>query len=181
MNILKSIGGTLLGIAIFIGVIVATILFFTFGAKMAFEISPFINGLAGVLIIINVVLLLFAAIPSARGVIGNIIIFSSFIYGLSAWIYGLAVTLAIWGWLGVIIGVFLGGIGVVPIGMLASVLSGHWDLFWPLLINVATYFVAIIIGGLLVGSAERRNEKIHDNIIDVELEGNTTRTWGDLE
>lgn len=181
MNILKSIGGTLLGIAIFVGVIVATILFFTFGAKMAFVISPFVNGLAGILLTINIILLFFAIIPRARGVIGNIIIFSSLIYGLSAWIYGLAVTLAIWGWLGVIIGVFLGGIGVVPIGMLASVLSGHWDLFWPLLINVATYFGAIVIGGLLVGSAERQNEKLYDNVIDVESEENTTRTWGDLE
>lgn len=181
MNILKSIGGTLLGIAFFVGVIIATILFFTFGAKMAFVISPFVNGLAGILLTINIILLLFAVIPKARGVIGNIIIFSSFIYGLSAWIYGLAVTLAIWGWLGVIIGVFLGGIGVVPIGMLASVLSGHWNLFWPLLINVATYFGAIIIGGLLVGSVERQNEKQHDNVIDVESEEDTKRTWGDLE
>ena len=180
MNILKSIGGTLLGIAIFIGIIVATILFFTFGAKMAFAISPFVNGLAGVLITINIILLLFAVIPKTRGAIGNIIIFSSFIYGLSAWIYGLAVTLAIWGWLGVIIGVFLGGVGVVPIGMLASVLSGHWDLFWPLLINVATYFGAIIIGGLLVGSAERQKEEQQDNIIDIEP-NEDSRTWGDLE
>lgn len=180
MNILKSIGGTLLGIAILVGIIIATVLFFTFGAKMAFEISPFINGIAGVLITINIILLLFAVIPRARGVIGNIIIFSSFIYGLSAWIYGLAVTLAIWGWLGVIIGVFLGGVGVVPIGMLASVLGGHWDLFWPLLINIATYFGAIIIGGLLVGSAERRKEKQQDNIIDIEPT-EASRTWGDLE
>ncbi len=181
MNTMKSIGGALLGVAFFIGVIVATILFFTFGAKMAFTISPFINGLAGVLLTINIIILLFAIIPRARGVIGNIIVFSSFIYGLSAWIYGLAVTLAIWGWLGVIIGVFLGGVGVVPVGILASILSGHWDLLWPLLINVATYFGAIIVGGMLVGSAERQKEKQYDNdIIDVDS-NEDTRRWGDLE
>ena len=40
MNTLKSIGGTLLGIAIFIGIIIATVLFFTLGAKVAFTIAP---------------------------------------------------------------------------------------------------------------------------------------------
>lgn len=117
MNTLKSIGGTLLGIAIFIGIIVATVLFFTLGAKVAFTIAPFINWLAGILFAINLLLLFFAIIPKARGIVGLIIYISSYVYGLSAWIYGLAVTLALWGWIAVIIGLFLGGVGVVPIGM----------------------------------------------------------------
>ena len=106
MNTLKSIGGTLLGIAIFIGIIVATVLFFTLGAKVAFTIAPFINWLAGILFAINLLLLFFAIIPKARGIVGLIIYISSYVYGLSAWIYGLAVTLALWGWIAVIIGLF---------------------------------------------------------------------------
>ena len=97
MNTLKSIGSTLLGIAIFVGIIVATILFFTLGAKVAFTIAPFINWLAGILFIINLALLLVALIPKARGIVGLIIYISSYVYGLSAWIYGLAVTLTLWG------------------------------------------------------------------------------------
>ena len=56
----EIVGSTLLGIAIFVGIIVATILFFILGAKVAFIIAPFINWLAGILFIINLALLLVA-------------------------------------------------------------------------------------------------------------------------
>ena len=179
MNTLKSIGGTLLGIAIFVGIIAATVLFFTFGAKAAFTISPFVNWLAGLLFIINFITLLFALIPKARGVVGLIIYISSYVYGLSAWIYGLAVTLAFWGWVAVIIGIFLGGIGVVPIGMLTSVFNGRWDIFWTLLFTVILTYSARIIGFALVNSTDNSTNDNKD-IIDIEPENNK-RTWGDLE
>ena len=177
MNTLKSIGGTLLGIAVFVGIIVATILFFTFGAKAAFTISPFVNWLAGVLFIINLFVLLFAPIPKVRGVAGLIVYISSYAYGLSAWIYGLAVTLAFWGWLAVIIGIFLGGIGVVPIGVLASIFNGHWDIFWTLLLTIVLTYGARIIGYALANSADTSK---NEEIVDIEPENNK-RAWGDLE
>lgn len=177
MNTLKSIGGTLLGIAVFVGIIAATILFFTFGAKAAFTISPFVNWLAGVLFIINLFVLLFAPIPKVRGVAGLIVYISSYVYGLSAWIYGLAVTLAFWGWLAVIIGIFLGGIGVVPIGMLASIFNGRWDIFWTLLLTIVLTYGARIIGYALANSADTSK---NEEIVDIEPENNK-RAWGDLE
>ncbi len=177
MNTLKSIGGTLLGIAVFVGIIVATILFFTFGAKAAFTISPFVNWLAGVLFIINLFVLLFAPIPKVRGVAGLIVYISSYAYGLSAWIYGLAVTLAFWGWLAVIIGIFLGGIGVVPIGMLTSIFNGRWDIFWTLLLTIVLTYGARIIGYALANSVDTSK---NEEIVDIEPENNK-RAWGDLE
>lgn len=177
MKTLKSIGGTLLGIASFVGIITVAVLFFTFGAKVAFTISPFVNWLAGLLFIINIIALLFALIPKARGAVGLIIYISSYVYGVSAWIYGLAVALAFWGWLAVIIGVSLGGIGVVPIGMLASVFNGRWDIFWTLLLTVILTYGARIIGYAL---ANRADTAVDKDVIDIEPENNQ-RTWGDLE
>lgn len=180
MNTLKSISGTVLGIAIFIGIIIATVLFFTLGAKVAFTISPFINWLAGILLVINLVLLLFATIPKARGAIGLITYVSSYVYGLSAWIYGLAVTLALWGWMAVIIGLFIGGVGVVPIGMLAAIFNGHWDIFWTLLFTVILTYGARVIGHALANSADSSRSN-GDDVIDLEPEDDDKRTWGDLE
>lgn len=179
MDTLKSIGGMLLGIAAFIGIVIAAVLFFMLGAKVAFTISPFINWLAGILFVINLVLLLFAIIPKARGVVGLIIYISSYVYGLSAWIYGLAVTLALWGWLAVIIGLFLGGVGVVPIGMLAAIFNGHWSIFWTLLLTVVLTYGARIIGYALANSADSHDK--NDDVIDIEPEDDSKRTWGDLE
>jgi len=179
MDKLKSIGGILFGVALVVGAIVATVLFFTYGAQVAFTISPFVNLIAGILIVINVVLLLIAIIPGARGVAGIIIYFSSYIYGLSAWIYGLAVTLALWGWIAVIIGLFLGGIGVVPIGMLAAVFNGHWDIFFTLLLAAVLTYAARLIGMLLAESGERHKADMQDGVI--EIKENNNRTWKDIE
>jgi tetrahydromethanopterin S-methyltransferase subunit F len=42
------------------------------------------------------------------------------------WCFGFLVTYVYWGITGILIGVVLAGIGVVPIGMLASVINGEW-------------------------------------------------------
>lgn len=183
MQALKSIGNFVLGIVIFVGIIVATVLLFTLGAKLAFTIQPFINWLAGILFLINIVVLLIAIAPKARGWAGLIIYISSYVYGLGTWIFGLAVTLAFWGWIAVIIGLLLGGVGVVPIGMLASIFNGRWDIFWTLLISVVLTYGARLIGALLVSSSENQTdnaEKYNDEIIDVEPVKHN-RTWKDIE
>lgn len=184
MQALKSIGNYLLGIIIFVGIVIVPILLLTLGAGVAFKIQPFLNGLSGVLLIINIVALIIAIAPKARGVSGLIIFTSSYVYGLGAWIFGLAVTLAFWGWLAVFIGLILGGIGVVPIGMLASILNGNWGIFWSLFMSIILTYGTRIIGTLLVSSADNHSQygedRSDDEIIDLEPEIKK-RTWKDIE
>lgn len=158
METLKSIGGALLGIAFFVGSIIALILFFTVGAKVGATILPFVSWLTGILFAINIIALLVAISRKARGVVGVIIFISSYVYGLQTWITGLLVTLAIWGWGAVIIGLILGGVGVVPIGMLATAVHGHWSIFFVLLINVILTYGSRAIGMTLAESAEGAKE-----------------------
>ncbi|MCA9350352.1 hypothetical protein KC874_01525 [Candidatus Saccharibacteria bacterium] len=184
MQAIKSIGSTLLGIAIFIGIIIATVLLFTLGAKLAFTIQPFINWLAGILFLTNVFALVAAIAPRARGISGLIIYVSSYVYGLGTWIFGLAVTLALWGWLAVIIGLLLGGVGVVPIGMLAAMFNGEWGVFWTLFLSLILTYGSRIIGTMLISNAENQteyyDENTTENIIDIEPEIHK-RTWKDIE
>lgn len=180
MNTLKSIGATLFGLTVLIGIIIATILIFTLGAQLAFTIAPFINWLAGTLLVVNVMLLLVAIIPQARGVVGLIIYISSYVYGLSAWIYGLAVTLALWGWIAVIIGLLMGGIGVVPIGMLAAILNDEGGAFWTLLFTIVLTYGMRMIGYTLANNADSQSRQ-HYDVIDLEPEDTNKRSWGDLE
>ncbi len=158
METLKSIGGVLLGIAFFVGSIIALILFFTVGATVGATILPFVSWLTGILFAINVIALLMAISRKTRGVVGIIIFLSSYVYGLQTWIIGLLVTLTLWGWIAVIIGLFIGGIGVVPIGMAAAIFNGRWSIFFVLLINVILTYGTRIIGGTLAESAGRANE-----------------------
>ena len=158
MEILESIGGVLLGIAFFVGSIIALILFFTVGGTVGVTILPFVSWLTGILFAVNIIALLIAISRKTRGVVGIIIFLSSYVYGLQTWIIGLLVTLTLWGWIAVIIGLFIGGIGVVPIGMAAAIFNGRWSIFFVLLINVILTYGTRIIGGTLAESAGRANE-----------------------
>lgn len=158
MEILESIGGVLLGIAFFVGSIIALILFFTVGATVGVTILPFVSWLTGILFAVNIIALLIDISRKTRGVVGIIIFLSSYVYGLQTWIIGLLVTLTLWGWIAVIIGLFIGGIGVVPIGMAAAIFNGRWSIFFVLLINVILTYGTRIIGGTLAESAGRANE-----------------------
>lgn len=102
METLKSIGGVLLGIAFFVGSIIALILFFTVGATVGATILPFVSWLTGILFAINVIALLMAISRKtrgvARGVVGIIIFLSSYVYGfadLDYWLAGYVDTLGL--------------------------------------------------------------------------------------
>ncbi len=179
MEKLKAIGGTLLGLVIFTGLIIFTVLFFKYGAQIAFAIAPFVNWLTGILFAINLLLVFIAIIPRARVAVGVALFISSYVYGLSVWIYGLAVTLALWGWVAVIIGIFLGGVGVVPIGIVAALFNGQWVPFWALIIMSILTIGTRIVGMLLIESVEER-PSVEQEIIDVEPT-EPQRNWKDIE
>lgn len=140
------------------GSIIALILFFTVGATVGVTILPFVSWLTGILFAVNIIALLIAISRKTRGVVGIIIFLSSYVYGLQTWITGLLVALAFWGWAVVIIGLFMGGIGVVPIGMAAAIFNSRWSIFFVLLINVILTYGTRIIGRTLAESAGRANE-----------------------
>lgn len=180
MEALKSIGGAILGIIIFIGVLISSILLFTLGVKASVVIAPYIYLLAGILFLLNIITLLSAIIPNARRVAGWILFISSYVYGLATWIYGLFVTLSLWGVVAIIIGLFLGGVGVVPIGMLAAMFNGQWGVFFTLLILVILTYGTRMIGSSLTENYERRSLE-DDDIIEIEAENENKRSWKDIE
>lgn len=179
---LKSIGGMLLGLAIFAAFIVAIGLLFAFGTKIAFTIAPFINWLAGILFAIDILLLLLTVSRRLRPFVGLVLFISSYIFGMSVWIYGLAVTLSLWGVLALIIGLVLGGVGVVPIGMLAAIFHGEWGIFFTLLITlVLTYGTRLAGAALAESGGDEPDEQQSEDVIEGETVDSKPRTWGDLE
>jgi hypothetical protein len=59
------------------------------------------------------------ALPSAA----TGILIASYVVGVSTWLLGATVTFYTWGWIGLVVGLLLGGLGVVPIGILAAFFS----------------------------------------------------------
>jgi hypothetical protein len=59
------------------------------------------------------------------------LLIASYVFGLTLWAGGAAATFAYWGWVALLIGLILLGVGVVPMGFLALALHGEWgSFFW---------------------------------------------------
>ena len=58
----------------------------------------------------------------------------SYIFGITTWLYAVVVTFALLGWVWLIIGLLIAGIGVLPLGMIASLVQGNFAIFFSLLI-----------------------------------------------
>ena len=89
--------------------------------------------------VIIVILLPLAIFKRTRRFSGTIIFYASYLFGLTTWFLGAAITLSTWGWLALIIGFFLAGVGVVPIGILASFIT----------LKSASLGISIIVMGIV--------------------------------
>jgi hypothetical protein len=64
-------------------------------------------------------------------------------------------TYMLWGWAGLLLGLMLGGIGVVPLAMLATVYKAEWSIFGQLLALVMLAAALQPWGVYLISKAER--------------------------
>ena len=138
---LTGLGGLLITGAFFV-VALAIGGVFIFGAAWAStKLLPWFSVLTWVAFGIVVFILLPLAIPKATRGFSSVALFvSSYVFGATLWMEGLLFTLAIWGVGAVFIGLFLAGVGVVPIAMLATLLKGMWSPFVELvLLTIMTF------------------------------------------
>jgi hypothetical protein len=64
----------------------------------------------------------------------------SYVFGTTLWMVALLLTLALWGAWAVVIGLFMIGVGVVPIAMLATLFNGMWSILGQqLVLTVLTF------------------------------------------
>jgi len=76
-----------------------------------------------------------------------------FIRSYNTWFLGATVTFVTWGWVGVIIGLIIAGVGVVPIGILAAFISlKEPALGFSLIVMVVIVFATRIGGASLMQS-----------------------------
>jgi hypothetical protein len=76
-----------------------------------------------VLVIAIFVLIPMALFKNTRRQAGTGIFMASWLFGLTTWTLGATVTFATYGWVGLLIGLFLFGVGVVPIAIFAAFFS----------------------------------------------------------
>ncbi len=164
MKALKGFGQYTLGFVIFLAIVFLVALLFRGGIEIAAKIYPIINKATAVGFSVCLFILLPLAISKkARGISATSIYLLSYIFGLSAWILGLLVTYSFWGWTGVIIGLVIAGVGVVPLAFLASIIHGEWSIVLSLFLSVALVYgarlTAISLGNSYDNHKTKKNEE----------------------
>jgi|SRR6185437_16960038 hypothetical protein len=90
----------------------------------------------------------------------------SMVFGLCTWMLGFLMTMDIWGFIGVFVGLFFLGVGVVPVGMLASLLHGQGIVFSELLVGIVLTFgsrgLAIWLSSKFATEEGRRQSRVID-------------------
>jgi hypothetical protein len=84
---------------------------------------------------------------------------SSVIFGVATWILGFLVTFQHWGVTGLLVGLFLAGVGVVPIGILASAFNASWPQVGDLALGLVLTFGARMTAATLAAKAD------HDEVV----------------
>jgi len=160
---IKDIGASLLGIGVIICLILLTGLFLKGGLWLSETLYPYLYNISFITFVICIVILVPLTIFKETRIASGIgFLIASYIFGTTAWIMSFLLVFILWGFIGLFIGLFMAGIGVVPLAMLATVFSGEWGIFGQLVLLIVFTFGFRILAIYL--SEETEQETITENL-----------------
>ena len=146
-NSLNAIGCFIVYIAAIVGCFLVLGLIVTGGAWLAIKILPILIVVAVGLFVFNVVVCLpMALFKKTKEFSGKALFLSSYIYGALLWLACLVITFKLWGWFGIVVGLLLLGIGLVPIAIVATIIGGLWGVLLNIIILLVVIWLARMIG-----------------------------------
>jgi len=93
-----------------------------------------------------------------RGFAAMGFLISSFVFGVILWILSLLYTLDTWGAVAAIIGIFLMGVGIVPVALLAALFHADWSSIGSLAILIVATFGVRMLSLWLAAKADRERQ-----------------------
>ena len=153
---MRGFGGVVLALGVIALAVTAFIYFVKGGAWVGEKVLPVLLWFSKHALWLAATCLVLALVPSWRGAAGFWLSICSIVFGLTLWLIGFIVTYEHWGVVGVAIGIFLFGIGVVPVAMVASLVNGSWVMLGILVAGALATFFARWGGLLLMANAQSR-------------------------
>jgi hypothetical protein len=154
MQLAKSVGGVVVGLLFFLAVLLIPVVFIYGGVRVGAAIFPWLVGINTLAVAATIVLFLpnavFSSTPKFAG--GGLVLVS-YVFGATVWVWGLLLTYTVWGGVGLFIGLFMAGAGVVPLAVLAMLFRTEWAIVGQLILLVAMAFGARISGYHLLAKA----------------------------
>lgn len=136
-ELVKDFWSIILGIAFMIGILLLALLFIKGGLWLSTTLYPWLMLVSIMTFVLSLLILLPLGIfKKTRFASGIGFFIASYVFALTAWVWSFLLAYILWGFFGLSIGLFIGGIGVVPIAMLATLFSGEWFTFLGLTVLV---------------------------------------------
>ncbi len=151
---IKGIGGGALGVIIFLLILLLPVVFIIVYiegmAWIGLKFMPFLVTATTIFTLIS--LLIFIPLlffKETRALSGSALFFVSWIFGATLWLFSFLVTYMLWDFLGVLIGLFIFGIGVIPVALVASLFNGEWmmiaNIVYMIILTFGTRFLGLYI------------------------------------
>jgi hypothetical protein len=151
----RDFASSLFGILIFVALLTLPTAFIWGTEWVSARIIPYLVQVA--LIVFGLCILVLGPLSIFRGtrpVSMNGFVLASYLFGITTWLFGFIAALNYWGWIAVFVGLFLGVVGVVPIGAIASALNSDWDMVGILVIGLVLTYGARSFGLFLASTLE---------------------------
>ena len=141
MNALRGMGALALGIAGIVALFTVALLLLRGVAYVSEIVIPWLVDASGFAFWICLLIFLpLSFIRKTRVAAMWGFLLSSFVFGTCVWVYGFLVTYMTWGIVAVAIGLFVFGVGVVPIAIIASMVHGEWPTVLELVLMTVLTF-----------------------------------------
>lgn len=126
-------------------------------AEWTLAASDYLMGIAEwVLPVVFWIVLTLVVFRRTRSLGGNIMFNFSYLLGAATWFYGAAVSFASFGWFGLILGLLVMGVGVIPLGILGAFMYFDSGIAWKIILLSAATFALRQIGILLMAPVLRQ-------------------------
>jgi hypothetical protein len=132
--------------AIVLGLLSLGVLSIWFLPEVSYLVYRFANPASGWVFILDLLVLPFALSQRLRPLVGIVLHVSSFLFGAVLWIFSALLTYEVWGFLGLLFGLFFVGVGVVPIAVITAALHREWFLTFMLLADLVLVFGCRMLG-----------------------------------
>lgn len=143
---MKTLGRFLMSVLILLAIAFLVILFLMGAQVLTAYFKPLVF-IYPTVIGIGVILVLLSLIPSLKANMLPPILIVSYILGLLLFLYSAFLTLNIFNWIWLLVGVLLCGFGIVPIAMIGCIVDKLWGPLTSLLIMaIATGFFRWYVG-----------------------------------
>jgi len=78
----------------------------------------------------------------------------SYLLGITNWLFCAIVLHYIWGAIGLIVGILLLGVGVVPLCLIALMIHGEWLLWGSIIFSLISIFGSRFLGAIIIGKKD---------------------------